>query len=1093
MQYDRTPSTMASLVLYLGFVVLFCRTSVVLCSDKCIAICEECQPPPLTTDCTGGRQRLDGCGCCTVCAGQVNDYCDDFMSPCDEEFGLNCEINVCKGSFNVHVETETQGSLTIKWDPLLTPEHFQPFRCVLFFTEEYSDIIGDWSAREVGDSFNFVLEDVREGVDYFIRIVAMPIDGGFDDALVFTETLVYRTSSRDSWCHFNATHYSHGEELHNGCQVCTCHTGEWSCRAKHCPPPDDLTIINPVNCRHVPHPSEPECCQIRVCEENSTSDSQRSCWHDEIEHRHGDLYDHGCNETCYCDDGVEKCVPRCDDPGQLVPNPSTCPNPTLLPPPEGECCEMLVCLPPAGSCEFNGNVYEDGERFDVDCIMRCHCQGGDVGCVSLCPPTLMTPSLECPSPRLVDVPDECCQQWQCGPPVNIKCELEGVEVSEGDWIDVNCEHRCQCQYGALRCLPLCPVLVPMSQMPSLTICPEPFIGKRNEDDCCTEFFCHHPDRESPNEVQDVLSESSGPSSLVVSFFPPSNTEILAVIDSYEVYYTSQVNVSDISQWQLKRVQATTKIPTENSRGRRSVNHESRITVEVTGLTPNTVYFIKIRVSIGITPTHYVILPEYLPYSDTVVLKTANSTGGPCHFRDKILEDGEDMQDGCVQSCRCDLGVLVCKPLCQIYTLLPSAECPVPKLITIEGRCCREWRCFANEGDCRRNNRTYLHGEEWREGCDQRCFCSMGVVTCQYLCPDTESAPSDCPQATLIPMPDTCCKQWVCHPGVTPRPRPMPPILPPFSLLSINITTFDVTVTIAVIRWSPLTDLQRKYVTGLVVKHKDLLTANQWRQSEELHPSTRNFTLIGLKAGRTYLAQIVVIIEKSMLSVHLDSNIVTIHTKNKGSPSTMPFLIPVEIKISAVTDSSLRVTWTSLPPDIVNHLRSLHLVYNDTDQWSGSLGKIQVQYGVNNTEIFDLKSEHKYTVLLLGIWGNGTVLREIKSNVETATTKRLTGPHPSTNNNKYIIIGVCVVVAFVIASLACLLFIYIKRRDQREANYDVDSAVAFENKIYDTEDGEVRTRIPLSTITVVISHIQAGLASRTPGIGHDDRIIVKLCS
>ncbi|XP_077994382.1 uncharacterized protein LOC144448099 [Glandiceps talaboti] len=1029
----------------LCWIFILYQTTRVRCSE-CIAVCEECQPAPL--DCLGQRLRLGGCGCCTVCAGQVDDYCDELILPCDTDFGLSCHEHICKGAHNLHVKSESPGSLLIEWDPFLQGD--QDGHYIVFYTSQYSDNVLLWTASESGDTTH-ELERLEDNLDYFIRVTSVSTDDVPAENSIFTETLVYKTSAQGSWCQFNSTNFKHGDSFNKECEVCTCHTGEWSCVAKPCPPPDDVIVINPTNCHPVPHPDEPECCQVIVCEQCCDEPhGERSCWHGDIEYHHGEHYNHGCDQICNCYDGAELCISRCEDPGELKPDETTCPYPVLVPPSEGECCYSWTCLAQRASCEMNGNVYEDGERFDVDCNAICRCDGsrGHVACVSMCPPSIMLPSPDCPLPTLVDVPGECCQQWECK---NVTCELNGVIVNEGEWIDEDCQGRCQCNAGELFCIATtCPRLVIV--LPPITgdgiqpLCPEPFFGKRNEDDCCDELYCHHPNRDSPNQVRSVLAESFGPSSLVISFLPPTNQNLLALVDSYEIYYTDDRNVTGVNQWRLQSV--TTPSPFSENRQKRDTLTGFRIVTEIKNLLENTIYFVMIRV--GILDSGGVSLPGTLPFSDIIVTKTDVSTGRPCQFEGKTLQNGEEVQDGCSQSCRCDLGILVCKPLCQIYPLLPSEECPVPKLVSVDGECCQQWRCFANDNDCRHNNRTYIDGEEWREGCDQRCYCRGGAVTCQHLCSRNSTPPSNCPHAALVNVPGTCCQQWICHEGLEPTiTPPISQVLPPLSLLSMNITRCDVTTTMAVIRWSPLTDIQRQYITGIVVKYKDLLLASEWTESKEIYPSARNFTLIGLQPGRTYLTQLVVLIEKSKLGVHLDSNIVTIHTKKEGSPSAVPFLMPVTIEVMSISENSVKLKWPQLSGEIITYMRTLNLVYNDTSD-QRTFKKMAVPFNTNTAEISDLESEHTYSVLLLGIWGNGTVLREIKSNVATVTTLQVKALKEHTPTKKYTILGGCIA-AVVLLLLLVFLLLYIRRKNKtNNTNNQIDSIVAFENKKCDGE-------------------------------------------
>lgn len=62
-----------------------------------------------------------------------------------------------------------------------------------------------------------------------------------------------------------------------------------------------------------------------------------------------------------------------------------------------------------------------------------------MGCIPLCPQELSLPNLGCPSPRLVKVPGQCCEEWVCDESKDALDELEGffskefgLDASEGE-------------------------------------------------------------------------------------------------------------------------------------------------------------------------------------------------------------------------------------------------------------------------------------------------------------------------------------------------------------------------------------------------------------------------------------------------------------------------------------------------------------------------------------------------------------------------------------------------------------------------------------------------------------------------------------
>uniref|UniRef100_A0A3B3Q4U1 CCN family member 3 n=1 Tax=Paramormyrops kingsleyae TaxID=1676925 RepID=A0A3B3Q4U1_9TELE len=76
-----------------------------------------------------------------------------------------------------------------------------------------------------------------------------------------------------------------------------------------------------------------------------------------------------------------------------------------------------VCMAREGKvCRLDDAVYRDGETFFPSCKYQCVCQDGNIGCVPRCDLDVMLPGPDCPSPRKVQVPGQCCEQWVCVPP-----------------------------------------------------------------------------------------------------------------------------------------------------------------------------------------------------------------------------------------------------------------------------------------------------------------------------------------------------------------------------------------------------------------------------------------------------------------------------------------------------------------------------------------------------------------------------------------------------------------------------------------------------------------------------------------------------
>lgn len=64
---------------------------------------------------------------------------------------------------------------------------------------------------------------------------------------------------------------------------------------------------------------------------------------------------------------------------------------------------------------FDGVIYQSGETFQPSCKYQCACRDGQIGCVPRCNLDLLLPGPDCPFPRKIEVPGECCEKWTCDP------------------------------------------------------------------------------------------------------------------------------------------------------------------------------------------------------------------------------------------------------------------------------------------------------------------------------------------------------------------------------------------------------------------------------------------------------------------------------------------------------------------------------------------------------------------------------------------------------------------------------------------------------------------------------------------------------
>lgn len=169
-------------------------------------------------------------------------------------------------------------------------------------------------------------------------------------------------------------------------------------------------------------------------------------------------------------------------------------------------------------------------------------------------------------------------------------------------------------------------------------------------------------------------------------------------------------------------------------------------------------------------------------SDTINSSDQDATG-LCKHRGNSHKLGAEWYDDCVAFCTCSMVGNAPKTECA------TIECPTDFGLDVLDPNCLEWesvptdfvpiapRCCSQEVRCKVNGSCEYHGERydnWSEipsnvtGCDQRCYCEMGEVSCQSACPPVPALPPanlQCPQSQVklahLPEPDECCLNWVC--------------------------------------------------------------------------------------------------------------------------------------------------------------------------------------------------------------------------------------------------------------------------------------------------------------------------------------------
>ncbi|XP_077998040.1 cysteine-rich motor neuron 1 protein-like isoform X2 [Glandiceps talaboti] len=183
-------------------------------------------------------------------------------------------------------------------------------------------------------------------------------------------------------CHSSdGEYYVEGETWNiDGCTQCVCYDGHVLCSPMVCPPvPCDNPVLD-------------SCCPVCPTEVTPSDLLPVSCISiDGAEHHHRDTWKEDDCTSCVCSHGQIKCYSHVCPLVQ-------CKTPVLK---KGQCCPTCLDTARQKYCEYENQIYTDGERWNVSACIQCHCQDG----VSVCPP-LECPFIDCE--ETVVLHGECC-------------------------------------------------------------------------------------------------------------------------------------------------------------------------------------------------------------------------------------------------------------------------------------------------------------------------------------------------------------------------------------------------------------------------------------------------------------------------------------------------------------------------------------------------------------------------------------------------------------------------------------------------------------------------------------------------------------
>ncbi|XP_065166990.1 putative epidermal cell surface receptor isoform X2 [Atheta coriaria] len=387
-----------------------------------------------------------------------------------------------------------------------------------------------------------------------------------------------------------------------------------------------------------------------------------------------------------------------------------------------------------GQCEKGGLTYDNGEKLEVDCDLVCTCENGTMDCVDRCSGPYIRKGKKISDPFCREAPsdDQCCSVLQCTSDTEI-CHYQNKTYNRGDVIKEGCNEICSCEAsGKLSCKPRCNPITKTSDK-----CLE--IPDKN-DPCCKTVICDVTLKDNKLTSAKYINATTIKLEFDSKLEPNQTLPLIDVSDDKNTWKT----YTPLSGGYLSQLETTFKY--------------AKI--------ENTDDFVEIQ---GMADD----LRKNESASD---LQTKPQH---CLYKGVEYRLGQEFNDACESFCVCReagvkclkmecptyFGTDVLDPNCIEWETVPANFTPTPPV------CCPERLHCKNNGSCEYEGGMY---QNWQQvptnvtGCEKRCYCEMGNVECQNICPPvTETPPSnlECPahQAVLNHLPgDDCCMYWMCN-------------------------------------------------------------------------------------------------------------------------------------------------------------------------------------------------------------------------------------------------------------------------------------------------------------------------------------------
>ncbi|KAL8616408.1 hypothetical protein ACOMHN_032262 [Nucella lapillus] len=608
-------------------------------------------------------------------------------------------------------------------------------------------------------------------------------------------------------CLFNGQMYIQSQQWHDGCKhTCDCQdatTGHFSCRER-CPKYNNV----PSECGTQPDPNDP-CCTMPNC--------SPALGYVAIPVYGRGVQSIGAVVTPNLPDLVNGMFTA---RFTMVFSGFTVAPPTA---PTGS-------LKPGGLdyCEYHGQRYHQGERWEDGCDFNCVCEDASTGswrCVDKCEKYVDLPVPYCHLEQ--DPVHPCCQRPVCNfqvghgqkegnntlPPTTTtmkpttpgywepKCIYKGMQYAVGQsWYD-GCRLKCKCDNAdknSYTCVTRCPSY--SEEYNGCQQLPDP-----QDPSCCVVPVC------SPTSLpyltpQPGVTQSPHLITPQIPIIPPG---IVTGGNSTGYCEYNNVRYSQDDTWQNGC--EYTCVCDDAQMG----HYTCTQLCQRYGALPSTCRLISDYTNPCCSIPTCAGIDTYITGTGLPPTGSTPTSADVCVYNNAQFQQGQIWQEGCSKLCRCEdakNGLYVCTDRCPRYDNYPP-ECTL--VSDPEDACCLKPKCVPGVlssttlspdpyliptlapgkvvgnaifptptpgpggntlvpsiNYCIYSEVPYAQGDTWQDGCSYTCTCtnaSIGRYECTERCPIYVTVPTGC--IMVKDVSDPCCQRPVCNPGLsTPSPE-----------------------------------------------------------------------------------------------------------------------------------------------------------------------------------------------------------------------------------------------------------------------------------------------------------------------------------